>query len=400
MTMFFSGPGQTFSVSAFIDPIIAEFGWSRSLISSLYAAGTLVAGFTMTLMGRLVDAKGYRTMLLVVVTCLACACLLMSFVFNPMMILVAFIGLRIFGQGSMTLIPNSLVPQWFITKRARAMSLVALGIMVSSALLPYINTLVIEAVGWRNAWRLWAVLLLVIMAPAAYFLVRNRPEDMGLLPDNAAPSTEVDSLEKPVDEVAFTLERALRTSAFWIVLLAGSVPAMVGTGLTFHHMSILVENGLSQAAAAGVFTVTALVAFPCTLIAGVLCDRWSLRIIFSLTLLVGVVTLFLYPIAATPAAAAVLGVMRGIEQGFLTIIAGVIWPQYFGRRYLASIRGVATMAMVLGSALGPPLFGAAYDLFGGYREVSLATAALPLAAAISALFLKEPKDTGPSRALA
>lgn len=390
LAMFFSGPGQTFAVSIFIDPIIADFGWSRSLVSSLYALGTLLAGLTMTFVGRLVDRKGYRSTLVAVAFFLACACLLMSVVQSPAMILLGFVGLRIFGQGSMTLIPYSLVPQWFVSKRGRALSFVALGIMVSSAVLPYINLQVIDAVGWRNAWRLWAVLLVVIMVPVAYFFVRNRPEDVGLHPDNEVPETTPDRPSDLDDTTSFSLQRAMRTPAFWLILLAGSVPSLVSTGITFHHMSILVSSGVAETSATGVFTVAALVAFPCTLIAGVICDRLPIRFVFSLALVVHTAVLLFYLATTSAATAIALGVLRGVDQGFLTIIGGTIWPQYFGRRHLASIRGVVAAAMVLGSALGPPIFGIAYDMFNGYSEVVYATALLPLSASIAVLFIKQP----------
>ena len=58
--LFFSGPGQTFSVSIFINAYIEEFGWSRSLVSTYYSLATLAAGFTLPFIGRIVDRKGYR----------------------------------------------------------------------------------------------------------------------------------------------------------------------------------------------------------------------------------------------------------------------------------------------------------------------------------------------------
>ncbi len=55
MVMFFSGPGQTYSVSIFIDYYIETFGWSRSLVSSLYSGATLVSGLTLTFVGKKAD---------------------------------------------------------------------------------------------------------------------------------------------------------------------------------------------------------------------------------------------------------------------------------------------------------------------------------------------------------
>ena len=61
-TLFFSGPGQTYSVSSFIDSYISEFGWSRAVVSSMYSVGTLIAGLLMGFMGSFFDKRGHRFM--------------------------------------------------------------------------------------------------------------------------------------------------------------------------------------------------------------------------------------------------------------------------------------------------------------------------------------------------
>ncbi|WP_051081156.1 hypothetical protein [Salsuginibacillus kocurii] len=58
LSAFFSGPGQTYTISVFIDAYIEHFDWSRTMISSIYSAATLLAGFSLFLIGRLVDKKG------------------------------------------------------------------------------------------------------------------------------------------------------------------------------------------------------------------------------------------------------------------------------------------------------------------------------------------------------
>ena len=89
--------------------------------------------------------------------------------------------------------------------------------------------------------------------------------------------------------------------------------------------------------------------------------------------------------------AVTLGLIRGLCMAFLALVGGVIWPHYFGRRYLASIRGVTTAGMVISSALGPLPFGLGYDLFAGYTEVLLLMTVLPLIGAVAVLFVRRPE---------
>lgn len=71
---------------------------------------------------------------------LGLACLWNAFVATPVMLLFGFFMIRFLGQGSMTLIPSTLVSQWFIAYRGRALSFMAIGGFASSALVPLINT--------------------------------------------------------------------------------------------------------------------------------------------------------------------------------------------------------------------------------------------------------------------
>lgn len=386
---FFSGPGQTYSVSVFVDPLISHFGWSRSLVSSLYSAGTLCAGFALPWIGRQVDRVGHRRVMPLVAGGLAAACLLMSLVINPLMLLIGFVLIRLLGQGSMTLVSSTLVPQWFRRMRGRAMSLAALGGAISTAALPKINTWLIATWDWRIAWQVWGLLLLLVMIPIAWLLVRDRPEAVGLLPDDARAESD-SSVEALPEEAAWTLPEAMRTRSFWILMVCAAIPAVINTGLIFHQVSILGVRGLSPVISASVFSVAVLVHLPTNFVAGYLLDRIPPR--FALAgVLVGHVVLMLWILNTdTPAMAIGMGALRGLLGGFEGIVGGVLWPSYFGRRHLGSIRGAAMTAMVLASALGPLPFGVAYDLFGGYREIILIMLLLPALGAVFTLLATPP----------
>ncbi|MBI2874260.1 MAG: MFS transporter [Firmicutes bacterium] len=401
LALFFSGPGQTYSVSLFIDRWIADFGWSRSLLAALYSVATILAGLTMTAVGRLVDRYGSRLSLTLVAVLLGGACLFVSAVADLPMLFIGFMLIRLFGQGSLTLIPFSLVPQWFVRRTARAITIMTFGGMLSSAIFPYLNLIFIEAWSWRAAWRIWAVLLLTVLAPAAWRWVRHRPEEIGLLPDNARPLALADERRQdcdggrerdPVGESSFSFGEVLRLPVFWLLLLISTIPPMVVTGAVFHHMSILGQNGLAPQTAALVFTVAAASSFPGTLLGGWLCERLPIRYAVALTLLVlGFSTGWLI-VTTSLAAGVILGVTRGLATALQATSSGVIWPAYFGRRNLGSIRGVTTTAMVLGSALGPLPFALSYDRAGSYFPVVLAMTAVCLLGAGLAALLRPPQS--------
>ena len=92
--MIMSSPGQTYSVSIFIEHFIRDLGINRSTVSTLYMLGTLTAGLTMPFVGRQIDERGPRVVVRVVTVLFALACVYMSLVQNAVMLGIGFLFIR------------------------------------------------------------------------------------------------------------------------------------------------------------------------------------------------------------------------------------------------------------------------------------------------------------------
>ncbi|MCW4041630.1 MAG: MFS transporter [Candidatus Bathyarchaeota archaeon] len=390
-TRFFSGPGQTYSVSTFIDSYIQQYGWSRSMVSTMYSLGTLTAGLMMGLIGNLFDRKGHRVMTSIVVVALSLACVWMSIVFDPVMLLVGFFLIRLCGQGSMGLSSTTLPLQWFVRRRGFVLSVVSIGGVLSSALLPPVNTWLIQSLGWPAGWRIWALLLGLVMMPMTIILIRDRPEDVGLVPDTVTPVESTHNTGMRLKEEGWwSLREALETRAFWLLLFCSATPSAILTALTFHHISIMAQIGLSVEIAAMILSAQALVRLPMVFLAGLVVDRINPRILMVMTqglLLFGICILY---VANGMTTTLIYGAVTAVMLGFQIIVSGVIWPYYYGRRSLGSIRGVTMMVSVISSAMGPLPFGVAFDIFGGYQEILLLSLLFPAIGMIAAFFAKKP----------
>jgi MFS family permease len=388
--VFFSGPGQTYSISVFIDSYIKEFGWDRSLVSSIYSFATLLAGLLLFLVGRLVDRFGQRRMTLIIGVLFGLACFWNSIVVTPVMLFIGFFLLRILGQGSMTLMPNTLIPQWFTSKRGRAFSFMAIGGFASSALLPPLNAWLITHYSWELAYRFWGVLLIVVFVPIVYLFMRNKPEEMGLLPDNEKRNVKKGTIGNVDSEVSWTLREAMHTKQFWFILFSTSIPALINTGLTFHLVSILGEKGIPTTAAALILSLMAIIGFPISLLSGFLLERikvnWIMAIVFIGQILFILTLYFTESYVMAVAYGALWGIIGGLERITVTII----YPDYFGKKYIGSIKGIAMTVMVIGSAFGPLPFGIAYDLFGGYQEILLLVILFPILGFVLSLLSPKP----------
>lgn len=389
---FFSSPGQTYSISVFIDSYISEFNYSRTLISSIYSIATVISGILMIFVGKAVDHYGFRFMLVFSGIMLALTCFFNSFIINIPMIFIGFFLLRFFGQGSLTLIPNSLVPQWFEKRRAFALSILSMGTIIGNMFVPAINHYIIQNYSWVIAWRSWGLILLLGFVPLMWFFIVNKPEDINLLPDNKtkennySPSDDFQQLSRE----SFQLFEALRTKEFWFVGIISMIIPMISTGMMFHFFSLMATKGIEDTSTAYIIGLVALPGFLVPLIASVIIDRYRPKYILFVTLAIIMLDLLFMLMVKSVIQASIFILIYGLATNIQTVTINVIWVKYFGRLYLGSIRGAATVFMVIGSAFGTIPFGLSYDLTGKYSSVFIAMSIVTMLGMIMALSIKKP----------
>lgn len=388
IALFASGPGQTFVVSVFVDSFIEEFGWSRTTVSGLYTAGSLTAAGTMFGVGRLLDRYGARVMLTVVGILMGFAALWMSTVSSQLELYAGFAALRILGQGSLTLIPTTLVALWFFRGRGRATALAGLGMVAGQATFPPLAQALIGSRGWREAWIVLAVIVWAVLLPVAILLVRRSPESVGVALPVPSTGPGVEVIDGDGD---WRVGRAMRTWTFWLILVAASSQSLIGTALVFHQADVLGARGMGPGVSAAVLSFMGPASFAGVMTAGFLSDRYSNRHLLALgqVLMIGAMVLVISLTAAWQAL--IYGVAIGFASGFTITVSAVIWPNYYGRRHLGSIRGVATSAMVAAAALGPLPLSWAFDLTGSYPAVIGMAVALPAACGVMALAARPPR---------
>lgn len=374
MSVMASGPGQTYGVAVFIDPMIDDLGWSRTLVSTLYTVGSLCSAAAIFAIGWSLDRWGARTVVVSATVGLSLTAVWMSRVASPVGLFAGFAGLRVFGQGALNMSGSTVVAVWFVRRRGLVVALaVGIGWMVSMAFLPPLSHWFIDLYGWRGAWVAIALLVSGVMLVPAALLLRRTPESVGLLPDGARPQaleSAAPGAPEPqgaVAEVHWTLREALRTRAFWFISFAASAYSFIGTALMFHQVSLLGERGISSGVAASIFTVMAAASFVGNFGAGYLNDRLPNRyqLVLSQLAIAAVLLLLLFGMTATWHAF-MYGVLLGLSSGISLNTGSVIYANYYGRRHLGSIRGVSGIGAMAMSAIGPMPLGAIFDAAGSY----------------------------------
>ncbi len=396
MTFFLSAPGQTYSISVFTKVYIEEFGYSSTLISSAYSIATLLSGVLLVFMGKAVDKFGVRKMLIIVPILLGCATFFNSYVSNIYMLFFGFLFLRYFGQGSMTLIPSTLVPQWFEKKRAFAMSLATIGGLIAMLLVPSLNLWMISNIGWQSAWRVWGLILIVGFVPVVFLFASNKPEDLGMTIENNAPTSKenIEQALLELEKTSFSLKEAVKIKEFWIIGMISMIPPMFSTGLTFHFFNIMSLSNINNSTAAMILGFMAMPAFILPFASKIVVDRFPVTKILLTTLTMTIISMFYLIFGISSMVTAIIFILfYGLAVAVQSLTTNVIWPNFFGRKHLGSIRGAATVFMVIGSALGPLPFGISFDYTGSYAIAITGMIIFTAVALLLSLFITKPIKT-------
>ncbi len=391
-TMFSTTPGQSDSFALFMNSFVNEFGWSRTFVSSLYSGATVLSGVLMFFVGRLVDCLGSKFVAVLSAIVLGAACLLLSIVISPVMLFAGFFFARLTGKGALDLSSKTLAPNWFISRRAFAIMLVGLGGTLGGILFPLLNNYLIVTFGWRVAYRILAGELWLLYVPVTLLFLINRPEDAGMSPLTKPQSdASADSATPEIKEPTFRQSQALRTSAFWILTYVVFQSSLVGTGVVLHFVSILETHEFTMTFAATIMGIKPLVGLITTILAGLVLDRVrKLHLVLAVTCFMQVASFMMLAFLQSAAMAYLYAIIGGMAGGIAIICIGVLKPNLFGRRYLGGILGVTAALNVVGLAIGPIIFGAAFDLLHGYREIIIISSSLPLLAGILSLFVRKP----------
>jgi MFS transporter, OFA family, oxalate/formate antiporter len=293
------------------------------------------------------------------------------------------------------LVSNNVIAQWFVRRRGMAMGVAGQSLSISLLLFPALANLLILDYGWRNAWSILGVLVLLIMLPASWLFYRERPELYGLEPDGRRRANEeyaaaTGDLLSSASEEQWTLAEAIRTPIFWLFLAGLTTITMILSGMVFHQASIFAVRGLDRTTAVFAFQVSAVIAIAGNLSMGHLLDKISARLLLVILLVALIGAMVVVQVMNNPLAGFFYAALAGVTSGSFRVMDGTVWAKYFGRRHLGSIRGATMVGSVGGTALGAFPLGLSYDLTGDYRMALNLLLVLPLAVIIAACFVKRP----------
>ena len=349
--------GIWYAYSVILVALLAEFGWSRATVAGAFSLFTIVHGGMNPLAGVLcarfrplrVMAAGGALMGLALFTC--------SFIDSPLQL---FLFFGVFTAIAVNLggwVPALVFVQHNFQERlGLSIGIVSSGIGVGMIVLVPLTQLIIDAWGWRAAFRVLAGIAVVWIVPSSlwlrrYMLNQIREEK------NRGQTPEKKNQEKSgsVPRHA-TLREALRTEPFWLLFACFLFGNICSQTMHVHQVAYLVDNGIAAIVAASVVGVVGFASIVGKTGGGWLADRIAREKVYvsGIAILVGAALLLLW-LGTSPTQwgaysyAVLLGVGYSVTAA---IIPAMVADRYSGPHY-GAIVGAALIGSALGSAIGP-----------------------------------------------
>lgn len=379
--------GAMFSLAVFLEPMTRDTGWSRAAVSSAMTLNFLAMGIAGFGWGALSDRFGPRRVVLVGSVLLGLGLALASRATSQTAFLLIY-GLIVgVAAGSFFAPMFAAVMPWFERHRSLAVSLVSVGIGVAPMTLSPFAAWLVSHTDWRTAQLSIALLVWVLLIPAALF-VRQAPP---------AAASDAEPVGAPAGGPALGVGDALRSPQFIVLALTYFACCAAHSGPIFHTISYAIFCGVPAMAAVTVYSVEGLAGLGGRVALGLLADRHGVKHVLIAGLAIQAFAAGAFVFAARLGEFYAVAAVFGFAYGGVMPLYAVLAREYFGQRILGTILGAATMVSSIGMALGPLGGGWIFDRFGSYAWLYIASFAIGLGAVAIAFAFPPISRLAPTR---
>ena len=279
--------GIWYSYSVVLVALLAEFGWSRSVLAGAFSVFTLVHGGVNPVIGALCARFKPLRVMAAGGAAMGLALVADSFIATPVQLYLGFGVVTALAVATGGWVPALVhVQREFQHRRGLAIGIVSSGVGVGMVLVVPLTQVLIDAFGWRTAFQALGVLSALWIVPSSLWLMRRSREENRENRENRGQSPQKQNQEKPGSDPNPnsgsdpTLREAARTQAFWLLLAAFFFGNVCSQTLHVHQVAYLVDHGLAAIVAASVVSVVGLASIVAKTGGGWLSDRVERELVY------------------------------------------------------------------------------------------------------------------------
>jgi MFS family permease len=384
--------GIWYSYSVILVALLAEFGWSRSVLAGAFSVFTLVHGGFNALVGALCARFPPLGVMAVGGAAMGLALFLDSFIASPLELYLFFGVVTAVAVATGGWIPSLVyVQRAYQDRLGFSIGIVSSGVGVGLVLVVPLTQLLIDAYGWRTAFRGLGVLAVVWIVPSSIWLMRQT-EIRGQSPNSSPPTRGQNSGSDPM-----TLRQAARTQPFWLLVAAFFFGNWCSQTLHVHQVAYLVDYGVAAIVAASVVSVVGLASIVAKTGGGWLSDRVERELVYVTGIAIMVASAFvLLSLGTNPSPLGAYGyaILLGAGYSVTAALTPAMVSDRFSGRHFGAIVGIGLMGAAVGSALGPWVAGTLYDATGSYTIPFLIAAGCGVVAGLAGWRVRSLKNRG------
>lgn len=390
--------GQGFTV--YFLHLQEEFGWSRTLLSTGFSLSNIINGVLAPFEGWLSDRFGPRRLVLSGMVLMGTGFIFLSSVDSTVSYFLSFV-LIASGASLGGYLPISVaVLNWFVRKRSLALGIASAGHGLGGLLVLLVAWSIVNN-GWRPTALVSGIAILVIGTSCA-LLLRQRPEKYGYLPDGDKPaspkSAEQETQAQTTDSNMelpsaddFTVQEALRTRSYWLIAAGHASAVLTISAVSLHLAPHLVQRmDMSLEAAGSIVSLLLFMSIAGRVLGGVLADRMDKRWLLVGSMISHTIGLLLLANATTMFQIVLFTIFHGVAWGARGLIQNSVRAEYFGRKAIGSILGIASVPVVIAIVVSPIFTAWLADLNGDYHFAFSILAAYTAIGTLFFAFAKKP----------
>lgn len=345
-------------------PISSEFGCSYAEFSISNVVSTIASIlFSLTLASKL--GKGNLRLYMLIGGIVSAAVLMLQSYITAIWQLYITFFIANFAFAAITYVPiNVLISQWFVDKKALVTSIVFAGSGVGGMLFSGIFADALTSYGWRNGFRITAVICLVTVV-ICYIFIRKTPAEMGLEPYRDEAKKADPAVKAAPAWAGLSKGEAVKTLPFYFYAGALICCGIVAAGVMTQVPTFLTENNVNYATIMALVSGVGIVS---KLVIGPVIDKLGIKTGAILTCAIAVISLVC--LTLVPQLGAGSAIAMAIIMPFGSCITSLAPPlltgQIFGYKDYGGIYGIGNSCFMAGCMIGPMLSSGIRTATGSY----------------------------------
>lgn len=265
----------------------------------------------------------------------------------------------------MTLAPMVL-KRWFKKKAAFAVGLSSAFSGIGGALISPVGVALIEQQNWQFSMLALTAMAGIALIPSTLFLLKLRPEYMGLKPYGAEEDEVTVTNEKA--EIKEDIKASIKIDMTFLLVMLFGVLLSTNVGFNPQTIQIAISLGLTTMAASFVVSASMIGNIVCKLLIGFITERFNS--FYALVTVVIMVMLGLLGYIVVGGSSLIVMLISGFLYGGCMALNAVGLPLLVGDFYTGKeydmVLSYAMMFSMIIIGISMMIVGTAYDIFGTY----------------------------------